>query len=70
MNTVVKALSPDVVRRVLAEFGEMPGLKLTVPQAQKLWGLDRPTCERLIDNLTESGLLVRTRGDSVMARRR
>jgi Fic family protein len=45
----------------------MPGLKLTVPQAQRLWGLDRSTRERVIDKLAESGFLVRTHG-AVMVR--
>ena len=30
----------ETVRRVRAEFLEMPGLKLTVQQAQRLWGVD------------------------------
>jgi Fic family protein len=69
MDSVVEALAPDVVCRVRAEFTEMPGLKLTITQAQRLWGLDRSTCERVIDTLTASGFLVRTHDDAVIARR-
>jgi hypothetical protein len=68
MNPVVNAPASDILRRIVAEFSEMPGLKLTVAQAQRLWAIDRPTCERLIDSLTESGFLVRTRDGAVIAR--
>jgi Fic family protein len=68
MVPVVEAPAPDVVNRVRAEFIEMPGLKLTVAQAQRLWGLDRSTCERVISKLTASGFLVRTHDDAVIAR--
>jgi Fic family protein len=68
MNPVIEAPVLDIVCRVQAEFTEMPGLKLTISQAQKLWGLDRSTCERVIDRLTMSGFLVRTPDDAVIAR--
>jgi hypothetical protein len=55
-------------RRVRAEFLEMPGLKLTVSQAQRLWGMDQPTCEALIDELTESRFLARTRDGAFVLR--
>ena len=38
----------DVLQRIQGEFSEMPGLRLTPPQAQRLWGLDRATCEELV----------------------
>jgi hypothetical protein len=68
MDSVPEAPAADVVCRVRAEFIEMPGLKLTLTQAQRLWGLDRPTCERVIEKLTASGFLVRTHDDAVIAR--
>src|SRR5512147_2078731 len=58
----------ETLRRVRAEFLEMPGLKLTVPQAQRLWGVDRRTCEAVIDELTESRFLSRTRDGAVVLR--
>ena len=58
----------DTLRRVRAEFLEMPGLKLTVPQAQRLWGVDRSTCEALIEELTETQFLTRTRDGAVVLR--
>jgi hypothetical protein len=38
----------------------MPDLKLTPPQAARLWGLDRDTAERVLDQLCASRLLSRT----------
>ncbi|HEY3382432.1 MAG TPA: hypothetical protein VGK32_11730 [Vicinamibacterales bacterium] len=60
--------SEETLRRVRAEFLEMPGLKLTVSQAQRLWGLDRSTCEALIEALTGSRFLTRTRDGAVIQR--
>ncbi len=50
-----------VVRRARAEYLEMPGLRLTSAQAQRLWGLDRRTCEELLTALTRAQFLARTR---------
>jgi hypothetical protein len=38
----------------------MPGLALTVLEAQRLWGLDRETCHSLLDELTREHFLRRT----------
>ena len=35
----------ELTRRVRAEYSEMPGLCLTLSQAQRLWAVDRQTCE-------------------------
>ncbi len=66
MNAVL--VLTDTIRRVRAEFLEMPGLKLTVPQAQRLWGVDRRTCEAVIDQLTATQFLARTRDGAVVLR--
>jgi hypothetical protein len=50
----------EVARRVRAEYMEMPGLSLTRDQAQCLWGIDAPLCDRLLDHLVASGFLART----------
>ncbi|HVB39233.1 MAG TPA: hypothetical protein VND92_11870 [Vicinamibacterales bacterium] len=54
-------VDPDILRRVQSEFLEMPGLHLTGPQAQRLWGLDRQTCERLLEVLISARFLCRAR---------
>ena len=43
--------------RVLGEYREMPGLALTIGQAQRLWGCDAATCRRIADALVEQGVL-------------
>ena len=59
---------PALLRRIQAEFREMPGLQLTVPQAQRLWGLDRRTAEVILDTLLADGLLARS-ADGAFLRR-
>lgn len=51
----------DVLRRVQGEFIEMPGLRLTSAQAQRLWGLDRAACDTLLGALVDAKFLFRTR---------
>ena len=46
--------------RIRAEFIEMPGLSVTCQQAQRLWGMDRDTCSRLIASLVDEGFLAPT----------
>ena len=53
--------SLDVLRRVQGEYIEMPGLRLTIAQAQRLWGLDRSVCDSLLGALVEAKFLFRTR---------
>jgi hypothetical protein len=38
----------------------MPGLKLTEPQARRLWNLDGHTCSRVLTTLLEQRFLRRT----------
>jgi hypothetical protein len=51
----------DVLRRVQGEYIEMPGLRLTSAQAQRLWGLDRVACDALLGALVDAKFLFRTR---------
>ena len=51
----------DWTQVVRGEFAEMPGLRLTRPQAQRLWAMDPVTCEALLDELVDAGFLRRTR---------
>jgi len=52
----------DLLRRVRNEYLEMPGLRLTLGQAQRLWQLRRTECEALLEALVDSGFLDRTSG--------
>ena len=53
--------SHDVLQRVQGEYIEMPGLRLTTAQAQRLWGLDRAACDALLGALVDAKFLFRTR---------
>ena len=48
------------LRLVQAEYLEIPGLHLTKPQVQRLWGLDAVTCDALLDVLQGAKFLRRT----------
>jgi hypothetical protein len=47
----------QILRRICGEFLEMPGLRLTLRQAQRLWGLDAPTCSQLLQSLVDQRFL-------------
>ena len=49
-----------VLRRVRGEYLEMPGLNLTLRQAQRLWDLDTCTCESALRELVAAKFLRRT----------
>jgi hypothetical protein len=51
----------DVLRRVQGEYVELPGLRLTPAQAQRLWNLDRAACDALLGALVDAKFLFRTR---------
>ena len=54
---------------VRGEFLEMPGLRLTKKQAQRLWAIDADTCEALLGALEASHFLKHTRdGEYLLAR--
>ena len=50
----------DVLGCIEAEFAEMPGLSVTLPQAQRLWGIDSPTCIAVFRVLIDRGIVRRT----------
>ncbi|CAN5660981.1 hypothetical protein BH24ACI5_BH24ACI5_20280 [soil metagenome] len=51
----------DVLQRIQGEFVEMPGLRLTAAQAQRLWGLEREVCTALLGALVDAKFLSQTR---------
>ena len=55
------ALSPQLLNRIRSEYREMPGLRLTLLQARRLWGLDILTCSAALSALEASGFLSTTR---------
>ncbi|HET9264849.1 MAG TPA: hypothetical protein VFO14_17495 [Vicinamibacterales bacterium] len=60
MNTLIHC-----IRR---EYQEMPGLALTLPQAERLWGVDEDRCRAALEALVASKFLT-LRNDGRFARR-
>ncbi len=54
-----------VVQRVRAEFEEMPGMTLTVPQASRLFGLDEEVCRTVVERLVNLEYLRKTDSGAV-----
>ena len=50
----------DIQRRIEAEYRDMPGMCVTAPQAQRLWGLDSTTCAFVLKTLVDRRILRRT----------
>jgi DNA-binding IclR family transcriptional regulator len=44
----------------MGEYDEMPGLNVTLQQAQRLWHLDEATCVQILTVLVEQRFLTRT----------
>ena len=49
-----------LTRRVQSEYAEMPGLSVTMPQAQRLLDIDRATCALVFKALVDQEFLRRT----------
>ena len=52
-----------IVRRIVGEFQDMPGLVLTLKQASRLLGVDEAACGRILAALTEAGVLRQNAND-------
>jgi hypothetical protein len=57
-----RVADPTLHTRVRAEFMEMPGLKLTIPQAARLFALDARCCAQVFDQLVAHGVLAAAGG--------
>ncbi len=51
----------QALRRARSEFMEMPGLKLTLCQAARLWSMDAGICAAVLAALVDAHFLVQTR---------
>jgi len=49
----------ELLRRIGVEYREMPGLRLTLPQAQRLFALREDVCVRVLTHLLDQALLRR-----------
>ena len=50
----------SLLARIRGEYSEMPGLRLTFAQACRLWQVDAPTCEAVLEQLVRERFLLRT----------
>lgn len=50
----------DLTRRIQGEYAEMPGLSITLGQAQRLLAIDETTCTAVFRTLIKHGVLRRT----------
>jgi DNA-binding Lrp family transcriptional regulator len=46
-----------IVRRIVAEFEDMPGMVLSLKQASRFLGVDEAACARILSSLTSAGIL-------------
>jgi hypothetical protein len=58
-KSLATVANDQLLRRIRGEYLEMPGLRLTPLQAQRLWGLDEHTCTLLLESLTVEKFLCR-----------
>lgn len=62
MAVVFGALVPqvaDIARVIEAEFREMPGMRLTGAQIQRMWNLSGEMCGMVLDQMCRTGQLMR-----------
>lgn len=60
--------TPDALMSMIrGEFLEMPGLRLTVAQACRLWQIDQATCEAILAVLIGEKFLHRTADGAYVA---
>jgi hypothetical protein len=57
-NLETQEIVDPLLRKIWNEYVEMPGLRLTLEQAQRLWALDARSCTSLLDRLVEARFLV------------
>ena len=57
MNSAPSASVAAYLRQICGAYLEMPGLRLTAPQAQRLLGLEAGVCKAALTFLVNSGFL-------------
>jgi len=60
-------IDEQTIRRVRGEYHEMPGLRLTVGEASRLWHMAPDACETLLSALVEQRMLIRTKKGAFVA---
>jgi hypothetical protein len=57
MESLERTPTDQMLQRIYGEFMEMPGLRLTCRQAQRLLGLDEAACRQLLQILVDTNFL-------------
>jgi len=55
--TIDQGSFQDLLNRIRGEYTEMPGLRLTLAQACRLWDVDTATCHAILATLITEGFL-------------
>ena len=53
-------IDANLLLRVFGEYVEMPGLRLTVPQASRLWNVNLSLSAQVLDRLVDAAFLRRS----------
>ena len=53
----MRGVSFKLIQRIREEFEEFPGLRVSVTEAARFWGLDLATCEAILKELLAIGFL-------------
>ena len=48
-----------LTQRIREEFEESPGLRVTIDEGARFWGLDEHICEQVLSELLADGFLAR-----------
>jgi hypothetical protein len=51
-------ITDELLGRIRSEYLEMPGLCLTLQQAQRMWNLNEETCREAMHRLVATGFLL------------
>ena len=68
MTAIDGSVDATLIDRIHGEYREMPGLALTIDQAQRLCGCDAAMARRVIDVLVARGVLQWSRDGRVISR--
>lgn len=60
--------SPDTLQQIRMEYVEMPDLKLTLPQARRLFALPLDECQAALESLVSAGFLALSRDGAFLRR--
>jgi hypothetical protein len=47
----------EAIRRIRADYSEMPGLSVTVEQGARLWHVERAVCQEALGHLAREGFV-------------